>query len=221
MAGGGGGASRGGVMGGTLGAVLYMGWARLPMWKLLDTAAPGLMLGLGVGRLGCFFAGCCHGREVAGTVVAVGSAWPGGEVVWIDTFPHLAFVFHDIGYGSIFDVPVYPTQALEVAGALVLSASLVGLAHPRRRFDGQVFAWMLVGYGLLRWVGEGFRGDAIRGASHAVWGASLSTGQLSSLALGLVAAGIWWRRAGRGVAPEPVERPPDPPDAVELDLPAL
>jgi phosphatidylglycerol:prolipoprotein diacylglycerol transferase len=34
----------------------------VPVGRFLDLTAPGLLLGLGVGRLGCFLGGCCAGR---------------------------------------------------------------------------------------------------------------------------------------------------------------
>ena len=38
---------------------------RLPLGSVLDATAPGLFLGLAVGRLGCFFTGCCAGRPTS------------------------------------------------------------------------------------------------------------------------------------------------------------
>ena len=37
----------------------------LPIGVVLDTTAPGLFVGVAVGRLGCFFTGCCAGRPTA------------------------------------------------------------------------------------------------------------------------------------------------------------
>lgn len=34
----------------------------LPIGRFLDSSAPGLFLGVAIGRLGCFFTGCCAGR---------------------------------------------------------------------------------------------------------------------------------------------------------------
>jgi phosphatidylglycerol:prolipoprotein diacylglycerol transferase len=39
--------------------------AQVPVRPFLDAAAPGLLMGMAVGRLGCFFAGCCMGRPTA------------------------------------------------------------------------------------------------------------------------------------------------------------
>ena len=38
---------------------------RMPIGVVLDATAPGLFLGMSVGRLGCLFAGCCVGRPTA------------------------------------------------------------------------------------------------------------------------------------------------------------
>ena len=38
---------------------------RLPLGSTLDATAPGLFLGMAVGRLGCFLTGCCAGRPTA------------------------------------------------------------------------------------------------------------------------------------------------------------
>ena len=40
-------------------------WAGVPIGPMLDVSAPGLLLGMTIGRLGCFFGGCCVGRPTA------------------------------------------------------------------------------------------------------------------------------------------------------------
>jgi phosphatidylglycerol:prolipoprotein diacylglycerol transferase len=39
--------------------------AHVSLGTLLDLTAPGLFMGMAVGRVGCFFAGCCAGRPTA------------------------------------------------------------------------------------------------------------------------------------------------------------
>jgi len=37
----------------------------IPVGRMLDVTTPGLLLGLSIGRLGCFFGGCCAGKPTA------------------------------------------------------------------------------------------------------------------------------------------------------------
>lgn len=197
----------GGVTGGTAGAVAYMGWARLPALKLLDVAAPGLMLGLASGRLGCLLAGCCHGRVVPAEDWQPLVSLSGGAIVATDVFPYLAVLFRRGAHGAIYNTPVFPTQLMEVLAALSLAAALAWMWERYRRFDGQVFAAMLLGYGAVRWWIEGFRGDVVRGAAHELAGIQLSTGRISSLGIVVCAVLLVCVRVRRGVAAEPVARP--------------
>jgi phosphatidylglycerol:prolipoprotein diacylglycerol transferase len=52
----------GGLVAALLMAYFYMKRHQLPVLKTADLFAPGLALGHGIGRLGCFAAGCCWGR---------------------------------------------------------------------------------------------------------------------------------------------------------------
>ncbi len=63
----------GGVFyGGFIAAVFFAAWYirlhHLPFWKVVDVYAPAIALGLGVGRIGCFAAGCDYGKPTT-------SAW--------------------------------------------------------------------------------------------------------------------------------------------------
>jgi len=201
----------GGLIGGAAGALLYARRVGLPPWKLADTVAPTVMLGLAIGRLGCFFAGCCHGAVCPLPAGAPLLRLPYGDILAVDGFPWVALRFlPGAGVGALRGEVLYPTQLLEVAFGL-LWFGLLSLAWARfRRFDGQILAMMLVLYAASRaWV-ETFRGDTLRGL-HAIpgLGMSLSTSQIVALAMVLTAAGIaaWRGRAGRApeqpfVAPE-------------------
>lgn len=39
--------------------------AAIPIGRMLDVTVPGLLFGMAIGRLGCFFGGCCVGRPTA------------------------------------------------------------------------------------------------------------------------------------------------------------
>lgn len=53
----------GGLAGGIAGAVLYIRICKLDIWDISDILVPSAPLFHTFGRLGCFFAGCCYGRE--------------------------------------------------------------------------------------------------------------------------------------------------------------
>ena len=51
----------GSIIGGILASFIYLRWKKLPIFATLDLFAPALMLGIAIGRLGCFLNGCCFG----------------------------------------------------------------------------------------------------------------------------------------------------------------
>jgi len=53
------------ITGATLAAVILLVVLNVPTGVFLDVTAPGLLLAMAVGRVGCFFAGCCGGPPTA------------------------------------------------------------------------------------------------------------------------------------------------------------
>lgn len=53
------------IVGATLAVALLLVVFGVPVGVFLDAAAPGLLLAMAVGRVGCFFAGCCGGPPTA------------------------------------------------------------------------------------------------------------------------------------------------------------
>ncbi len=51
----------GGLIGGAFGFFLFVMRHRLPPLAIADLIAPSLLLGMGIGRIGCFLNGCCYG----------------------------------------------------------------------------------------------------------------------------------------------------------------
>ena len=155
---------------------------RLPFWTTCDLFAPGIALGHVVGRLGCFFAGCCFGREA--------------HVPWAVTFTNpLASQF-----GTPLGVPLHPTQLYESAAELLILAGLLVLERRGRAFPGRTFWAYMAVYAVSRFVIEIYRGDE-RGLVMGM----LSTSQFISvllLPLSLVMLYVLSRR------PLPVPQPP-------------
>jgi phosphatidylglycerol:prolipoprotein diacylglycerol transferase len=152
----------GGIFAGGITFVLYARKHGLPMAELADAIVAPVVLAQGIGRLGCFAAGCCYG-------VASG-AWC--------AIPFHSAAAHD-QTGVPLGTPLLPVQLFEFAFDLLLALVLTFLWRRRVRPAGSVFWLYLVLYGAGRGVLEMWRGDAVRG----LWlGGTVSTSQLFSLA---------------------------------------
>ncbi|HXD01447.1 MAG TPA: prolipoprotein diacylglyceryl transferase [Verrucomicrobiae bacterium] len=141
----------GGLIGATLGAMFYLHWKKLPMWKMADVLAPSVALGSAFGRIGCLMHGCCFGR-VCSTGLPWGIQFPNGSPAWDKQ--------HGDGLVGALDpsLPVHPTEIYDSLLNFCFYLFLAWLFR-RKKFDGQVFAVYLIGYAILRSFVEYFRGD--------------------------------------------------------------
>lgn len=160
----------GGVFyGGLLGALPVAAWCvkryGLSFWRTADALAPAVILGQAIGRWGCFFAGCCYGRET--------------DVSWAVTFRD-PYAMREIG--TRIDTPLHPTQIYESLAAFLILAVLLWLA-PRKKFHGQILVAYLALYATARFVIEFYRGDP-RGT---VFRGALTTSQFIAGLLFLIA----------------------------------
>jgi phosphatidylglycerol:prolipoprotein diacylglycerol transferase len=149
---------------------------RLPVGKVFDVYAPAIALGLGIGRLGCFAAGCDYGKPTTSFL----------GVVFTDSLSHeLA--------GTPLGIPLHPTQIYEALATFLIFGILVW-RYRHRTYDGQIFLLYLVLYAVARFFIEFLRGDEDRGF---VFNHLLSTSQvIALLALG-TAAGLAFHFRGR------------------------
>ncbi len=136
-----GGVFQGGLTFGVIFALWYFHRKKIPTWKAADLVAPGLAMGHGFGRIGCFSAGCCYGSECA-------APW---SVVFKSEYAHELT-------GIPLNVHVHPVQLYEAA-LNFLNFAVLFLILKKKRFDGQVFAFYIVNYSIIRFITEYFRGD--------------------------------------------------------------
>ena len=151
---------------------------------LADCAAPGMLVGLAIGRVGCFLNGCCYGGPC--------------DLPWAVSFPastEVARQFPAAGGGS---VPVHPAQLYAVIDACILAALAVAWT-PFARRPGEVFALVLTLHPIARMLLEAIRVD-----EPPALGTLLSISQLFSLVLLALAALLWWW-IGRRPLPATVE----------------
>ena len=175
-----GGVFSGGLLAAFAAAAWYVRKHHMPALGTCDAFAPGLALGHAIGRVGCFAAGCCYGKET--------------HHFWAVTFTNpLANAIT----GTPLNVPLEPTQLFESAVELANFFFLMWLLK-RRKFDGQVFGAFLFIYGIARFFLEYLRDDPGRGS---VLGGAMSGTQLIAICLVIAGGVIWWWRPGSKALP--------------------
>ncbi|MBR2067240.1 MAG: prolipoprotein diacylglyceryl transferase [Solobacterium sp.] len=162
--GGGGWVVYGSIIGGLLGAYVYCRIQKWNFMQVLDTVIVALPLAQAIGRIGCFFAGCCYGKET--------NAWYG------ITFPQ--------GSLSPAGIPLIPTQLIMSLGDLVIFFVL----FYRIKKKGDVRntgALYLILYSIGRFLIEFLRGDLERG--HV---GILSTSQFIGIFMCIFGIALWF-----------------------------
>lgn len=130
----------GGVIGGVLANVIYFKVKKEDFLPYFDLVMPQVALGQAIGRIGCFFAGCCYGRE---TNLPIG------------------FTYHTSDFAPT-GVALIPTQLISCVGDLLIFVVLL-LYAKRKEAKGTVGALYLMLYSAGRFFVEFLRGDEERG----------------------------------------------------------
>lgn len=158
---------QGGVLGGILVGIWFAKRQQVSVWKFADVVAPGLILGMAIGRLGDFLTGDDYGivSETFGVV------YPSGTIAYEVNGP----------------VPLVPTVLFESIADLLIMGVLLAL-RKRKPYDGFLFLLMLIFYSLARFFLEYLRGDSLRTFFN------LPTAQVASVVTTLIAVGFMVRR---------------------------
>lgn len=154
----------GAVFGGLLTAAFLVRKYRLPLVPAVDAAAVPVVIGGGLGRIGCILSGCCHGTPT--------------DLPWgIHYTNSLAHALHpNLPYERLHPTPLYEL------GITLVIALVLDRFGAKRRAPGQIALLWFALYGIARSFIEVFRGDAIRGTLFG----PLSTSQ----SIGLVVAAV-------------------------------
>lgn len=144
----------GGIIAGVLSAVLYCRAKNLVFLDYFDLLTPSIAVAQGFGRIGCFLAGCCYGRET-------------------DSFLGVVFPKHSMAPSGI---ALLPTQLFSSAGDFLIMEILL-LYSRKKRSKGKTGSLYLILYGIGRFLIEFLRADD-RGAVG-----SLSTSQFISIGI--------------------------------------
>lgn len=138
----------GGIIGGLLVILGYCKWKKMDFGAYLDLMIPSVALAQGFGRIGCFLAGCCYGKE---------------------TECFLGVTFKNSAYAPN-NVKLLPSQLFMAGGDFLIAGILLWYAKKNPQ-KGKISALYLMLYSIGRFFVEFTRNDD-RGAVG-----SLSTSQ--------------------------------------------
>lgn len=144
----------GGIVLGVLAAIIYCRIKKISFLECFDLLCPSISIAQGFGRLGCFLAGCCYGRETTGFLGVV--------------FPE--------GCMAPAGVKLLPTQIFSSVGDFIITAILLWY-YKKRKHVGDVGVLYMILYGVGRFFIEFLRSDE-RGGFGA-----LSTSQWISIVI--------------------------------------
>ena len=165
----------GGFLAAILFAAFYMRREQLPVLGTMDVFAPGIAIGQAIGRLGCFAAGCCWGREC--------------DLPWGVRFRS------DAASPVPLDKTLHPVQLYESAADLLIFFLLFRRAQQKHP-SGQVIGLYMVLYSTARVIIEFYRvheQSLVGPFSLTQW-----------IALGVLVAGAVILARTRTAAPQPV-----------------
>ena len=126
----------GGIIGGILAAMVYCKYKKANFFEYFDLAVPSVAIAQGFGRIGCFLAGCCYGRE---------------------TNSCIGIMFHNSSIAPN-GIKLIPTQLFSSAGNFLIALVLLLYARNNRK-TGKVGSLYLILYSVGRFIIEFFRND--------------------------------------------------------------
>ena len=151
----------GGILMGALGIFITCAVKKIRCAKLLDMAAPGVMLAQAIGRWGNFFNGEAYGSLIGETseVFLFGKTvtFASGEGTLFDTLKMGLVPNMESSYRMYY---FHPTFLYECVWNLV-GFVLINLFYKHKKRDGQVAIFYFAWYGLGRMFIEGLRTDSL------------------------------------------------------------
>lgn len=127
----------GGFILGLLFGILYVKLKKQNLLDILDVVSPGLYLGLSIGRIGCFTAGCCYGRP---------------------TESFLGVIFTHYESLAPIGIKILPTQLFESGYAFIIFL-LSHVLLTKNLFKYRIFFLSGIIYAICRFVNEFYRWD--------------------------------------------------------------
>jgi phosphatidylglycerol:prolipoprotein diacylglycerol transferase len=165
----------GAFIGGLLAGGIAAWRARAAVWRVLDVAAPAMLVGQAIGRCGCLANGDAWGADATGCPLCLAIR-----------YTHQ----NDLLPASLHGVPTYAYPVYEMVAELVLLGALWIFREQLRNRPGLGFLVAAIGYAMIRFVLTFLRQEPTL-----VWG--LQEAQIIAALTGILALGVVaWRHVG-------------------------
>lgn len=129
----------------------YLKIKKIPFLPWADFFSKVVALGYGLGRLGCFFAGCCYGRACTAPYASL----------WAVQFPW-----------DTEQIPRHPTQIYATLWEFLAFAGLIWLSKKTKKAGTVFYTWLILhglGRMMMEYYRDDFRGDLIFGFTISSW----------------------------------------------------
>lgn len=131
----------GGIILAILSCFVYSKITNINFLEYSDVILPNVFIAQGIGRIGCFLAGCCYGMEY-------------------DGIGHIVFTGSEMAPNFI---PLFPTQLTSSAFDIMMGIILIIVVLKKKPSKGITTSLYLLIYGIGRFLIEFVRGDIARG----------------------------------------------------------
>ncbi len=161
----------GGMVLAVITTVIFLKLKKLSILQYLDILTPSLAIGHAIGRIGCFFNGCCYGKVAGNSFFSflavrfprVVEKIPFGDgnvsEQLIGSPPYADHLYAGLlTEADKCSLPVYPTQLFSSAMNLMFFFIVLAMFR-HRRFKGQIWWSYMIMYSVGRFTIEFIRGD--------------------------------------------------------------
>ncbi len=194
----------GGIIGAFIGALLGCKWFKVPVLPMFDITAMGFLIGQAIGRWGNFV-----NQEAFGS----NTTMPWGMISPATTsyLQQNQALLSSQGVAVDPFAPVHPTFLYESIWCAI-GFLLLFLYRKHRKFNGELFLFYVIWYGIGRFIIEGLRTDSLM-----VPGVNLRVSQLLA-ALSVLVAVVVWVIARVKTAGRPLKVPEIPPHTAKVKV---
>ena len=194
----------GGLIAGFFGVWWYMRKYRLAFWPMADAIAPGMLIGVGVGRIGCQLSG--DGDWGVDNLAPPPDGWFLPEWMWSFRYPHnvinagVPIPGCDVEHCMRLANPVWPTPFYEVVMLIGLGLALWVLRKRAEPWPGLLMGGYLIFNGVERFFIEKIRVNA----TYELFGFHPTQAEIISVVSILLGLGlcVWTLREGRRGYPQ-------------------